>query len=199
MLQGKRKKKDSLSNTNTILPTSSLPDLVIPPPQAGHTVEHHSFNTDDNVNKEKEKISEGKHSQLELDRQDVKSMETKLMQMWKFSVSDSLPGLNYQPPISFPVKYQTQSSYSTPANEELQMRKRSHIKKKDLGELHYERPTSFQGEGYQHTIDLKKEITEDVRNADQIQQPSVIQAPSSGVIKGLRTSVIQHTHSLPKR
>ena len=130
MLQGKRKKKYSLSNSNTIVPTSPSPDLVIPAPQAGHTVEHHSFNTDDNVNREKQKISEGKYSQLE---------------------------------------------------------------------LHYERPTSFQGEAYQHTIDLKKEITEDVGNADQIQQPSVIQAPSSRVIKGLRTSVIQHTHSLPKR
>ena len=121
------------------------------------------------------------------------------MQIWKFSVSDSLPGLDYQPYCSFPGKYQTQSSYGTPANEEIQMRKGSPIKKKNLGELHYERPTSFQGEAYQHTIDLKKEITEDVRNADQIQQPSGIQAPSSRVMKGLRTSVIQQTHSLPKR
>ena len=80
MLQGKRKRKDS-TNTNAILPTSPSPDLVTPPPQYGQTVEHHSFNAKENVNSEKEKISEGKHSKLELDRQDMKSKKTQLMQI----------------------------------------------------------------------------------------------------------------------
>ena len=204
MLQGKRKKKDSLSNTNTILPPSPSPDLVIPPPQAGHTVEHHSFNTDDNVNREKEKISEGKHSQLELDRQDVKSKNPELMQMQDISVSDAPAGFDNQPYCSFPAKYQTQSYLRTPDIEETNVRNSSHIKEKDLGELPYGGTSSFQGQlrspgGYQNTFDLKKEITEDIRYMAQSEQPSVMHAPSTGVIKGLRTSVIQHTQSLPKR
>ena len=84
------------------------------------------------------------------------------------------------------------------------MKKSSHIKEEDLGEPPYGGTSSFQGQlrspgGYQNTFDLKKEITEDIRYMAQSEQPSVIQDPSTGVIKGLRTSVIQHTQSLPKR
>ena len=161
MLQGKRKKKDSLPSTNTILPNSPSSNLVIQQTQTGHTAGHQSLNSKDNVKTEKDKISEGKFSRLELDRQDVKSKKSELMQMLDFSVSDASAGFDYQPYCSFPVEYQTQSSLRTPEHEETNVRKSSHIKEEDLGKLTYGGTTSFQGQlrstgGYQHTFDLKK-------------------------------------------
>ena len=100
-----------------------------------------------------------------------------------------LTGIDYPPYGNFPIKNRRER---ISANEETNMRKSRHIKKEDLDELPYERPVG----GYEQTFDLKKE---DISNVAQAQHLSVIHAPSSGIIKGLRTSVIQHTHSLPKR
>ena len=86
VLQGKRQKKASLPNTNIIPPPSPSHNLVIPPPKPAHTAENKGLNSEDNVNREKAKISERKHFELELDRQEAKSKKTVLMQMCEIFV-----------------------------------------------------------------------------------------------------------------
>ena len=77
------------------------------------------------------------------------------------------------------------------------------IPKEEVKSPFYQQESHFNQHLNDPTFSPKKESNETIKMADLIHHPSVIQGPSSGVIRSLRTSVIQHSHSpahvLPRR
>jgi len=216
LLQGKRKKKDGHQDdlTATSPPSSYTPkpNYMTSEPGEAQETDHNieSFDNKNILNSDfdnsvlKENPSEATPSKLELEQDRKRQFVIDYNNMCTDKKSFS----------NFPYKYPHTSSYSSPVNELRKVRRNSYIKAEELHDFQYQRANSFHGqitpkeefnpEYYQQGVSqdptvLKKEVIEHGATLDNIQHPSVIQGPSSGVIKSTRTSVIQHTHSLPKR